>query len=267
MNFIYHISEYYLSSLQYISMAHTSLTGAKKAKKDEFYTRYRDIEKEISAYLDFDKEIFKDKTVLLPCDDPEWSNFTKYFAQNFENFGLKKLISTSFALNSKKFKENYQLSLLEQSHQNFDKLKTDLKGKIFILSKDNNDDGKIDIDDLEWSYLEGDGDFLSDEVSKLKDESDVIVTNPPFSKFKEFFSWIDSNKKSFLIIANKNAVTYKDIFPLIMNNKIWTGKTSWSGGLWFETRDKDDVDKVIDGIDMKNVPAMWITNIEHGRRH
>lgn len=248
-------------------MVHSSLTEAKKAKKDEFYTQYIDIEREISAYLEYNPKIFLNKTILLPCDDPEWSNFTKYFAQNFELFRLKKLISTSFAVNSKKFKKGYQHSLLEEIDKKFDESKTATNGKVFTLTRDKNKDGKIDIQDLEWDYLEGDGDFNSDEVTKLRDEADFIITNPPFSVWKEFYRWTISADKFFLIIANKNSVTYKQVFPMIKNNQIWAGKTNWSGGLWFETKDKDDVDEVRDGIDMKNVPAIWLTNIDHGRRH
>tara|TARA_B100000242_G_scaffold133928_1_gene95230 strand:+ start:244 stop:1386 length:1143 start_codon:yes stop_codon:yes gene_type:complete len=248
-------------------MSHSSLNKAKKKKNDEFYTQYNDIEFEISAYLEYNPNLFQNKTILLPCDDPEWSNFTKYFSQNFERFGLKKLISTSYALNSKNYKEGHQLSLLEENDNNFDKSKTSKNGKIFILSKDINKDGTINIEDLEWSYLEGDGDFRSAEVSKLRDEADIIITNPPFSIFREYLAWVTAKKKLFLLIANKGAATYKEVFPLIMDNKMWSGKTKWSGGLWFETKDKSDVDEVREGVDMKNVPAVWFTNIEHGRRH
>jgi hypothetical protein len=115
--------------------------------------------------------------------------------------------------------------------------------------------------------LEGDGDFRSAEVTALRNEADVIVTNPPFSMFHEFLAWIIETEKQFLMICNKNCVTYKDVFPLFKNNKVWSGRTEWSGGMWFETKYKDDVDKVVDGIDMKNVASIWITNMEHGRRH
>ena len=171
-------------------MANTNLSNAKKSKNDEFYTQYRDIEKEISAYIEYNPDVFRGKTVLLPCDDPEWSNFTKYFAQNFENFGLKKLISTSYAVNSKKYKDGYQPSLFEIKAPQYDKIKTVNNGKIFTLSHDKTGDSKIDVDDLEWHYLEGDGDFRSDEIKKLRDESDIIITNPPFSLFREFLAWI-----------------------------------------------------------------------------
>ena len=248
-------------------MANTKLSDAKIAKKDEFYTQYQDIEKEVNAYLEYNPDVFKNKTVLLPCDDPEWSNFTRYFAQNFERLGLKKLISTSYAIESKKFKTDWVPTLFETENPIYNVERSRVCGKIFILDHDANANGRIDIDDLQWQYLEGDGDFRSAEVTALRNEADVIVTNPPFSMFHEFLAWIIETEKQFLMICNKNCVTYKDVFPLFKNNKVWSGRTEWSGGMWFETKYKDDVDKVVDGIDMKNVASIWITNMEHGRRH
>lgn len=243
------------------------LNNAKIAKNDEFYTQYEDIQKEINAYIEYNPDVFKNKVVLLPCDDPEWSNFTKFFAQNFERFGIKKLISTSYAMESKNFKYPYQISLFESESPQFDKEKTETHGKIFTLTRENKRSGKIDIDDLEWSYLEGDGDFRSNEVKALRNEADIIVTNPPFSLYREFINWIFEKQKQFLVIGNKNCVTYKEIFALIKANKLWSGKTEWSGGLWFETKDSNDIDKVINGVNMKNVSSVWFTNLEHGRRH
>ena len=248
-------------------MANGNLTNAKNAKNDEFYTQYYDIEKEITAYLEYNPDVFRGKTILLPCDDPEWSNFTKFFAQNFERFGLKKLISTSYAQDSKKYKSGYQPTLFEVNDPQFDYKKTVKNGKIFTLTYDKQGDGKIDVNDLEWHYLEGDGDFKSKEIKKLRDEADIIITNPPFSLFREFLAWIVEADKQFVIIGSKNAITYKEVFPLIKDNKIWSGRTEWSGGMWFETKDHDDVDKIIDGIKMKNVSSFWLTNIDHGRRH
>lgn len=248
-------------------MANKNLTSAKNAKNDEFYTQYHDIEKEINAYLDFDPDVFRGKTVLLPCDDPDWSNFTKFFAQNFQRYGLKKLISTSFAVESKKYKSVYQPTLFEVNDPQFDENKTRVKGKIFTLERDKSGDGIINLDDLEWTYLDGDGDFKSEEIKKLRDEADIIVTNPPFSLFREFLAWVIDQNKLIVIISNKNCITYKEVFPLIKDNKLWSGKTEWSGGMWFETKNPEDVDKVINGVNMKNVPSMWLTNIDHGRRH
>lgn len=248
-------------------MANSNLSKAKNAKNDEFYTQYQDIEKEIMAYLDYDPNTFKEKTVLLPCDDPEWSNFTKFFAQNFERFGLKKLISTSYAPESKLYKNNYQPTLFETNNPQFDEKKTIKNGKIFTLDRDKTGDGKIDVNDLEWTYLKGDGDFKSAEIKKLRDEADIIITNPPFSLFRDFLAWIVEANKKFVIVGNKNCVTYKEVFPLIKENKLWSGRTEWSGGMWFETKDPTNVDKVINGIDMKNVSSIFLTNIDHGRRH
>ena len=204
-------------------MAHKELSQAKTNKNDEFYTQYLDIQSEMDAYLDYDENVFKGKTILLPCDDPEWSNFTKFFAKNFKRFGLKKIISTSFAVESKKMKSGYQPSLFEKESPIFDKSKSRNNGKIFTLTKDISGDGKIDIDDLEWKYLDGDGDFRSDEVKNLRDEADIVVTNPPFSLFREFLSWIFEAKKDFVIIGNMNALLTR-VFPLIKDNKMWTGR-------------------------------------------
>ena len=248
-------------------MANSNLSKAKNAKNDEFYTQYQDIEKEIMAYLDFNPNTFKGKTMLLPCDDPEWINFTKFFAQNFERFGLKKLISTSYAPESKLYKNNYQPTLFETNNPQFDEKKTIKNGKIFTLDRDKTGDGKIDVNDLEWTYLKGDGDFKSAEIKKLRDEADIIITNPPFSLFRDFLAWIVEANKKFVIVGNKNCVTYKEVFPLIKENKLWSGRTEWSGGMWFETKDPTNVDKVINGIDMKNVSSIFLTNIDHGRRH
>ena len=248
-------------------MANKTLSAAKAAKNDEFYTQFYDVEREMEAYLDYNPQVFRDKTVLLPCDDPEWSNFTKYFAQNFEMLGLKKLISTSYAPESKNYRYPVQLSLFETESPQFDPDKTQTHGKIFVLDRDAGNAGKLDIDALQWQYLDGDGDFRSEEVTRLRDEADIIVTNPPFSLFREFFAWIMESGKQFIMIANKNCVTYKEVFPYIKENKLWSGREEWAGGMWFETKNPDDVDKIIDGVNYKNIPSIWLTNIDHGRRH
>lgn len=248
-------------------MANDNLKQAKKAKNDEFYTQWADIEKEIMAYIEYNPDVFRNKTILLPCDDPEWSNFTKFFAQNFEAFGLKKLISTSYAFESKNVNMPYQPSLFEEQSPHFNPNINKTRGKIFTLDHDTNQNGVIDIEDLEWQYLEGDGDFRSEEVEKLRDEADIIITNPPFSLFREFLAWIMEANKLFTILGNKNAINNRETFPLIIKNKIWSGKTEWAGGMWFETMNEDDVDKVINGINLKNTPSIWFTNIDHGRRH
>ena len=254
-------------------MANANLKNAKKQKNDEFYTQYQDIQKEVNAYIEYNKDVFRGKTILLPCDDPEWSNFTKFFAQNFENFGIKKLISTSFAVESKNIDIDYAPTLFESIDPRFDKSKTRCKGKIFTLSQDENQDGKINIDDLKWNYLEGNGDFRSDEVKKLRDQADFIITNPPFSLFREFVAWIMETDKKFLIIGNMNAITYKEIFPLIKENKMWLGVSIHSGDREFGVPQSYPLTAVSFRIDesgnkfIRVKGVRWFTNFEHGRRH
>lgn len=249
------------------------LSQAKATKNDEFYTQYADIQKEVNAYIEYNPDVFRGKTILLPCDDPEWSNFTKFFAQNFEFFGLKKLISTSYAIESKKFKEGYMPSLFETESPLYDIDKTRTHGKIFTLDHDTNASGRIDIDDLEWDYLNGDGDFRSAEVTALRDEADVIITNPPFSLFREFLDWIVGGNREFLILGNINAISYKEVFPLIRDNKMWLGPSITCGDREFmipqeyttaspSLRYDDSGNKYV------RVPGVrWFTNLDHGRRH
>ena len=257
-------------------MANTNLANAKTAKNDEFYTQYPDIQKEINAYLDYDPNVFRGKTVLLPCDDPEWSNFTKFFAQNFELLGLKKLISTSYAPESKKYKLPYQPTLFETEQPHFDADKSKTHGKIFVLERDVTGDNRINIEDLQWQYLEGDGDFRSKEIRKLRDEADIIVTNPPFSLFREFVVWLMETGKQFLIIGNMNALTYKEVFPLLMNNLIWLGATGFVSDMVFgvpegtvvKESDKKKAERLgYFGNYTRLGNSCWYTNIDHGRRH
>ena len=259
-------------------MANSNLGNAKAAKNDEFYTQYADIEKEMNAYLDFDADVFRDKVVLLPCDDPEWSNFTKYFAENFDKLGLKNLISTSYAPDAKPKELNLQMSLFEQESPKFDKKKARTNGRIFTLERDRNGDKRINFDDIEWDYLKGDGDFRSDEVRALRDQADIIVTNPPFSLFRDFLAWIVEADKKFVIIGNKNAITYKEVFPLIKDNKMWLGNTSMSLDMLFripamvavelvETGKQGSKWRRVDGEVLARASSVWFTNIDHGRRH
>lgn len=254
-------------------MANSSLKEAKASKNDEFYTQFHDIEIEMNAYLDYDPNVFRGKTILLPCDDPEWSNFTRYFAARFDELGLKKLISTSYAPDAKKMKLLSSPTLFETKSSQFDPTKTQTKGKIFVLDRDMSGDGKINIDDLQWEYLEGTGDFRSTEVTKLRDESDIIITNPPFSLFREFLSWITSANKKFIIIGNMNAVTYKEVFPLIKENKMWMGYSIHSGDREFEVPDGYPLNAAGWRVDeqgrkfIRVKGVRWFTNIEHGRRH
>lgn len=257
------------------------LSSAKKAKNDEFYTQWADIEREMNAYLEYDKDVFRGKTILLPCDDPEWSNFTKFLALHFRDYGLKKLISTSFAPNSNLGIKNYRPTLFEKSSSAYDKAKSMARGRVFILEEDDvNDDGAINIDDLKYVYLEGDGDFRSDEVIALRDEADVVITNPPFSLFREFVDWLIEGKVLFSVIGNNNAATYKEIFPLIKDNALWKGATANSTDMVFgvpkgtdiKDSDKQKAERLgypsNDEYDFTRLGnSCWFTNIEHGRRH
>ena len=220
----------------------TNLGAAKAAKNDEFYTQWDDIENEMQAYLEYNPDVFRGKVVLLPCDDPDRSNFTKYFAERFEQLGLKKLISTSYAAGGG-------------------------NGKVFVLEGENGP---------QWEYLAGDGDFRSDEVVALRDEADIVVTNPPYSLFREFVSWLVEGDVEFAVIGNFNSITYKEIFPLIKDNKMWLGQPVPRGSMWFTIPDNmvDSISKrdktcfrIEDGQAQARRPACWFTNIEHGRRH
>ena len=255
-------------------MANENLSKAKAAKNDEFYTQYADIEKEMNAYLEYDPDVFRNKTVLLPCDDPEWSNFTKYFAQNFETLGLKKLISTSYAPNSKPVEVAYQPGLFETESPLFDEVKSKSNGKLFTLTNDITGDGKVDFGDFEWEYLEGDGDFRSAEVTELRDQADFIITNPPFSLFREFLAWVVEADKKFVLIGNMNAITYKEVFPLIRDDRMWIGATNFNVGMYFRVpetfvyAETYKFERKQNGVQVSRVPGVcWYSNIDHGRRH
>lgn len=247
------------------------LTSAKAANKNEFYTQYEDIEKEVNAYVEYNPDVFRDKIVLLPCDDPEWSNFTKYFAANFERFGLKKLISTSYA---KGWDNQHQISMFEMMSEDYDKGLHDEHGKIFILDRKKNYTGRISHKNLRFKYLQGDGDFRSAEVTKLRDEADFIITNPPFNTlFREFFSWVIESGKQFLFIASINSLMYKEVFPLIKDNQLWTGTGMgrWISGFLVpsdyelygtEARMESGGRRIVSTNN-----CLWLTNIDHGKRH
>ena len=251
----------------------TNLNSAAKAKNDEFYTQLSDIEHELNCYLEYDKNIFRGKTILLPCDDPQFSNFTIFFALKFEEYGLKKLISTSYAVNSKKFKMPMQLSLWEKNFPQYNPTIDDLRGKIYTLDEKSLKNDPYPPEALNWEYLEGDGDFRSDEVKKLFAEADFIITNPPFSLFREFLKQILHFDKKFLIIGNINCITYKEVFPLIKDNKIWLGNGMgrWISGFivpeGYELYGTEArINKYGERIVATN-QCLWLTNMEHGRRH
>lgn len=258
-----------------------NLNAASATKNDEFYTQWRDIEREMNAYREYDPDVFRDKTILLPCDDPEWSNFTKFFALHFADFGLKKLISTAYAPDSNPAGAFYQPSLFETASPSYDAAKDRVRGKKFtLLPEDVSGDGVIDIEDLRWEYLEGDGDFLSDEVTALRDEADIIITNPPFSLFRTFLSWLVEADKQFSIVGNENAIAYKQVFNLIKTNRLWKGATANSTDMVFgvpkgaaiATADREKAAKLgYPSDDERDYTRLgnscWFTNLEHGRRH
>ena len=254
-------------------MSNNNLHNAKRAKQDEFYTQWIDIEREMNAYLEYDPDVFRGKTVLLPCDDPGWSNFTKYFAERFEYLGIKKLISTSYApkANMEGAFYNPDAAVIQAAH--YDPVLDYERGKIFVLDgTDLNADGRVDKGDFRWEYLAGDGDFRSDEVTALRDEADMVITNPPFSLFREFMSWLNDGDVLFSVIGSKNAITYKEIFPLIKENKMWLGRGFAKGDAYFRIPDvmaREFASGVYDDetqlVHFRNID--WFTNIEHGRRH
>lgn len=215
-------------------MAHKTLKKAIKAKKDEFYTQLVDIEKEFRHY----KSQFKGKIVYCNADDPFESNFFKYLASNFNFLGLKKLIATSYAGSPI---TGRQLSLFDIKGVKSEKKKEPIKISIEEV-KDFNKDGAIDISDIEYllknnknssTPLVGDGDFRSDECIKIQKEADIVVTNPPFSLFREYIAQLEKYKKKYLIIGNTNAITYKETFALIKKNKMRTGYTNFNVGMFF----------------------------------
>ena len=252
-----------------------NLNSAAQGKNDEFYTQYDDIQRELNCYRDYDENFLRGKTVLLPCDDPEYSNFTKFFALNFELYGLKKLISTSYAAQKKKFIYKPMKNLFDDNDlPQFDASKDFQHGRIYTLEADDLTNVDYELKALKnWRYLNGDGDFRSEEVKRLRDEADVIITNPPFSMFRDFLKWILDADKKFLIIGNINCITYKEVFPLIMQDKIWLGASIHSGDRKFNVPDDYPLEAATCGIDEHGQKFIhvkgvrWLTNIEHGWRH
>lgn len=222
-------------------MANANLTNAKRAKNDEFYTCLTDIEKEMRHY----KAFFKNKVVYCNCDDARNSNFFKYFSLNFEHLGLKKLITTGY-------KENG-------------------KGVVLIYEGDKNGNRKVDDEEIIVSELEGNGDFRSAECVEFLKQANVVVTNPPFSLFREYVAQLMEYNKKFLIIGNGNAVTYKEIFPLIKNNELWLGASKGIGGKFSFIVPNDYNNKFVyeeNGVKLGQVNnACWFTNIDHKKRN
>jgi hypothetical protein len=265
-------------------MANHNLSSAKRAKNDEFYTQFIDIQREIEAYLDYAPQTFKGKVVYCNCDDPYESNFFRYFVLNFKKLGLKRLITTSYKPSSL---ANTQLGLFgDDGTLPPAKGRPKVNANKFIVNKvhDINGDGEFNLKDVaeelqankvnKWAPLEGDGDFRSAECIKLLAQADIVVTNPPFSLFREYVKQLMEHGKKFVIVGSKNAITYKEIFPLIMANQLWTGVTGFSKDMLFiPPPDTDFSDKpktalrCVDGVTYLRSPSIWFTNLDHGRRH
>jgi hypothetical protein len=263
-------------------VSQTHLSTAKKVKNDEFYTQYPDIQKEIGAYLMYNPDTFQGKVVYCNCDDPFESNFFKYFVLNFKRLGIKKLITTSYKPSPV---ANTQLGLFGD-----DKTLVPEKGRPkvtankFIISEvsDYDEDGQFNLEDVakqlkanknnEWAPLDGDGDFRSFECIELLKQSDVVVTNPPFSLFREYVAQLIEYDKKFVIIGNMGAIIYKEIFPLVRENKMWLGNGFHSGNAFFSIP-KENIRDYASGVydertglvKFRNVN--WFTNIDHARRH
>lgn len=263
-------------------MANSNLTSAKRAKNDEFYTRLEDIQNEVNAYLELNPEVFKGKVVYCNCDDPLESNFFAFFALKFNKLGLKRLITTSYKpspIAGTLFDITpYAVSPKGRQKESANRFIIDDAGDI-------NDDGEFNLTDIaeklklnknnEWASLSGDdnyppGDFRSKECVELLQQADIVVTNPPFSLFREFVAQLVEHKKQFLIIGSMNAITYKEIFPLIKDNKMWLGNGFQGGNAYFTTPNVREFangvyDQKTGMVKFRNVN--WFTNLDHGRRH
>ncbi len=241
-----------------IPAGNTNLHDAQRNKKDEFYTQLVDIENELRHY----KEHFEGKIVYCNCDDPRVSNFFHYFSYNFQHLGLKKLITTCY--------KNQQRDLFTQHDSE----------RAIKLEYDGFRDGERvpRAEDIGITHLQGDGDFRSEECIELLKQADIVVTNPPFSKFREYVGQLVKYEKKYIIIGNKNAITYKEIFSLIKENKLWIGYTSMSKDLLFDvpqdyaselltTKKEGSAYKIVDGIVKGRSQSVWFTNLDHKKRH
>ena len=225
-------------------MANVSLSNAKRAKNDEFYTQLSDIENELKHY----KSHFAGKVVYCNCDDARKSNFFRFFQKKFNDYGLKKLITTSYN---------------ENGH-----------GSVLVYEGDTNGNGKLDDNEVKVSELKGNGGFRSEECIEYLKESDIVVTNPPFSLFRDYIATLTQYDKKFLIIGNPNAITYKEVFPLIKENKLWLGWSSFNKGMYFyvpedyKYADTYKFEKEINERKVMRVSSIcWFTNLDHSRRH
>jgi len=264
-------------------MANNNLTNAKRAKNDEFYTQFSDIQKEIQAYLDYNPDTFRNKVVYCNCDDPFESNFFRYFVLNFNKLGLKQLITTSYKPSPI---ANTQLELFgDNKTLTKSKVRPKINANKFIINEvyDINGDGEFNLKDVaqqlkankqnEWTPLESDGDFRSDECINLLKQSDIVATNPPFSLFREYVKQLFDYNKKFLIIGNINCITYKEVFQKIKNNEIWLGNGMgrWISGFIVpesyelfgtEARIDENGDRIV-----ATNNCLWLTSLDHRRRH
>ena len=256
----------------------SSLHSAKLAKNDEFYTQFADIEKELYHY----RKHFCNKIIFCNCDDPHESNFFKYFALNFNFFCLKKLIATCYVGSSV---ADMQLSLFGDERSENKTTRTPYK--IEISEVPANAERSFGLADVEYllgnkknvlTRLNGDGDFRSSECVELMTQADVVVTNPPFSLFREFVGQLDEHDKKFIIIGNKNAITYKEIFKLIKGNKVWIGMTPMGTDMLFDVpeyfakellanKKEGSSYKIVNGVIKGRSQAIWFTNLETKKRH
>ena len=261
-------------------MAQKVLQKAKAAKKDEFYTQLKDIEDELRHY----KPQFKGKIVYCNCDDPYESNFFKYFVLNFKHLELKALITTSYKpspIDEVQLPLSLELAEPKRAEQ---KGRPKPEAKRFIIRDvgDINKDGSYNLSDVaeqlkanqnnEWSVLSGDaqypaGDFRSAECVELLKQADIVVTNPPFSLFREYIAQLIEHNKKFLIIGNKNAISYKETFINIQNNKLWLGYRNINSDMWFEVPDGSSYEKIVNGKRVKHIMACWFTNLDTTKRH
>ena len=259
-------------------MANSNLTNAKRAKNDEIYTQYADIQKDIEAYVEYDPHAFRGKRVYCNCDDPYESNFFRYFVLNFNKLGLKRLITTSYVPSPI---AGTLFPLEEAAGLKGDKTKQPFRIEINEV-KDENNDGAINLSDIEILFkhnknaitlLKGNGDFRSEECIELLKQSDIVVTNPPFSLFREYVKQLFDYNKKFLIIGNINAITLKEIFPLIKEIKMWLGPSISSGDREFQVPDSYPLNAAgwrigEDGKKYLRIKGVrWFTNLDHGRRH
>lgn len=234
-------------------MANENLRKAKNAKKDEFYTQLEDINNELQHY----REHFRGKTVLCNCDDPRISNFFKYFAYNFEFLGLRRLITTCY--------KNQDMDLFSEGRSE--------QAVYLIYEGDKNGNRIPDAEEIGVKPLSGDGDFRSRECIELLKQADIVVTNPPFSLFREYVAQLVEYEKKFLIIGNMNSITYKEVFPLLKENKMWLGASIHSGDRKFWVPDDYDLKAVGCGIDetgrkfIRVKGVRWFTNLDYKERH